>query len=59
MANNSDPKRYLKITGIPPSVKEQFMNISDNTGSSMSALIKPKIMELIDSYPEHMRKRKD
>lgn len=58
MANNSDPKRYVKITDIPPSRKQELLNISANTGSSMSHLLKPVLIAFIETYPKYMREKR-
>lgn len=54
----------IRITGVPEDIKAQVVNISDHIGVSVSSLLKPKLREWINSFPEHyklpiLEKRKD
>lgn len=53
--------RYTKrftISNLNEEWKEQLKNLSDNTGINAGDLLKPKVKELLDSYPEEMKKPK-
>lgn len=41
----------LRITGVPPKLKEEIENISLNTGIDMSAWCKSKLRESVDAMP--------
>ncbi len=45
----------LRIRGVSHAMRDQLFNISKNEGTSISDLLKPKIREVIESYPVHMR----
>lgn len=51
----------VRIRGIGQTLKEQLHNISDNTGIPLSHLLKPKLHEFVNSYPDEMKlpKKKD
>lgn len=51
-------KDQMSIRGVNDQLKQDLKNIADNLGDSVSSLIKPKLRELRDSYPEHLRKPK-
>ena len=46
------PKIFISI---PKEYHDQISNISHNTGESIAALIRPKIREIINSFPEETR----
>lgn len=48
----------VRVRSVPEKMKIELKNISDHTGKTISALMRPKIRELIDSYPEHYREPK-
>lgn len=50
---------YLAVYGVNKQVHEELKSISKNLGIDLSALIKPKLRELRDSYPEAMREYKE
>ena len=56
MAKEKSKYPYLAVYGVNSSVHEELKNISKNLGIDLSALIKPKLRELRDSYPEALRK---
>lgn len=45
----------IRIRCISPKLKEELVNISKNTGTSLSSLIKPKLRELVNEFPEQKR----
>jgi len=45
----------IRITSVPPKIKEDLKNIAKNEGISLAHLLKPKLREIRDSYPERMR----
>ncbi len=47
--------KEVTIKNVPTQMKRELKNISDWTGDSMSALLRPKVRELIESYPEQYR----
>lgn len=40
---------------IPEEYHQQISNISHNTGESIASLMRPKVREIINSYPEETR----
>jgi len=53
-------ERELRITGVPANKAQEIKNIAANLGVKMSDFLKPKIAEIANSYPEHMKiKRED
>jgi hypothetical protein len=46
----------LRIYGVANIIYDQISNIAANSGVGMSALLKPHLRKIIDSYPEHMRR---
>ena len=59
MAKKESKFPYLAVYGVNPTVHSDLKNISKNLGIDLSALIKPKLRELRDSYPEPMRKLRE
>lgn len=60
MSREPNPEsRRIFITGVPQKSKRELVNISKNTGIDVSALMKPKVFELINSYPPDMREKKE
>jgi len=45
----------VTITGVPSSVKEKLQNIAKNEGTTVSAIMKPHLKAVINSYPEIKR----
>lgn len=45
----------LRIKGVSTKTKEEVMNIAGHLGITMSAFLKPKLKEIINTYPEKMR----
>ncbi len=48
---------YIKICGVNKKTKQSLENIAVNLSTSISALLKPKVIELIESYPEETRRK--
>ena len=51
MAKNNE----IRITGVPEQIKEDLKNIAFNTGVDLGQLLKPRLREIRDSYPEYLR----
>jgi hypothetical protein len=45
----------LRIYGINGKLKKEIINISKNLGIGISDFLKPKLKEISDSYPAHMK----
>ena len=45
----------LRIKNIPPGIHEGLQNVASNLGISVSALIKQKLPEILESFPEIYR----
>jgi len=45
----------IKITNVPPTVKEQLENIADHMGVETGSFLKTELRHIIDRYPEKMR----
>ncbi len=52
MAND---REEVRITGVPTNVKKELDNIADNLGTTVSALLKPKLREIADSYSQNLK----
>ena len=46
----------IRIRYVPRSISESLTNIAKNLGISRSSLLKPKLKEVANSYPEEMKK---
>jgi|GEM_PF-1551016 len=46
----------VRTRGVSPRVAMELHNICKNLGVSVSDFLKPKLREIVDSYPEHMKK---
>jgi hypothetical protein len=53
MAKSSDE---LRLRGVSKEVKEDLINIAKNSGLTLSALLKPRLRDIRDSYPENLRR---
>lgn len=59
MANTKEKRRELRITGVSPLTCETLKNIAAHIGytpNQLSVFLRPKLQEIIDSYPAHMKK---
>ena len=46
----------IRIYGVPAPIHEQLRNIAKNEGANdLSALLKPHLRKIVESYPERMR----
>lgn len=48
-------EREIRITNVPDHTINAINNISKNLGVSVSTLLKPKIFDIVQSYPEELR----
>lgn len=55
MAETNRDHREIRIRGVGKQVRTDLENIAENLGTSVSDLVKPKLWELSNSYPEHMK----
>ena len=46
----------LRITGVSSKLNNELKAIAKNHDVTLSAFLKPKLIELRDSFPERMRK---
>lgn len=51
-------KPELRIQGVSEKTKQEIINIADNVGVGISELLRPKLREIIESYPEKFRQPK-
>lgn len=50
----------LRLRGISGKLKEELTIIAENEGINLSALLRPKLRQIVDSYPQQMKtKRQD
>ena len=49
----------IRITNVPLDVKNDLENIAGNIGVTLSAMLKPKLREIRDSYSDKMKKKPD
>lgn len=49
--------REVRVRGVSESLINDLNNISKNTGVSISDLLKPKLHEIRDSFPERLRRK--
>jgi hypothetical protein len=50
-SKNSKGRTEIQITNVAPEKKQQLQAIAKNNFTTMAALLKPKIDEVIESYP--------
>lgn len=53
--NKYKRKPELRIQGVSTKTHNELKNIADNVGVNLSELLRPKLREIIESYPEKMR----
>jgi hypothetical protein len=46
----------IRIRGVSKKVVEELLNISKNSGVPLSDLLKPKLREIADSFPDSMKR---
>jgi hypothetical protein len=49
----------LRLRGISGKLKEELVNIAENEGINLSALLRPKLRQIVDSYPQQMKIRRE
>jgi hypothetical protein len=49
-------KPEIRITGVSKKTREEINNIADHLGTKVNHLLRPKLREWIESFPEHYRK---
>lgn len=54
MSKIEDPE--IRIKHVTPQMREDLRNIAKNIGVTLSAMLKSKLRDIRDSYPEHLRK---
>lgn len=58
--NKQNPDRVeIRIVGVSRFINDQLNNIADNSGLTKNELLKSKLPEIIQYFPEKMRKPKD
>ncbi len=60
MGMEKKPKELpqLRVKRIPEAMFEEMKNVSDNSGISVSSLIKRKMIEIIEGFPPRYREPK-
>jgi hypothetical protein len=46
----------IRITGVSKKLRDELLGISKHHSVSMPDFLKPKIREIVDSYPDRIRK---
>ncbi len=46
----------IRLRALPPQLKTDLDNISDNLGISLTQMLKPILREVSDSFPVHLKK---
>lgn len=54
--NQTRKEPELRIRGVSQKTQNEVKNIAKRLDTSMSALLRPKIYEIVNSYPEYMRR---
>lgn len=49
----------VRIKGVSKVMSKQLGNIAKNLGVGISAILKPKIREIVDSYPDNLKVRRN
>lgn len=49
----------LRLRGISGKLKEDLQTIARNEGVNLSALLKPRLRQIVDSYPPQMRVKRE
>jgi len=55
MAETNRDHREIRIRGVGKQIRTDLENIAENLGTDISALIKPKLWEIANSYPDNMK----
>ena len=48
-------RRKLNISRVPRNTRDQIKLIANNSNMNMSEFMRPKIREIINSFPEHLK----
>lgn len=48
----------LRLRGMGK-LKETLSNIAQNEGNTLSAFLRPKLRQIVDSYPEQMKVKRE
>lgn len=59
MKGEAERQNEIRIRDISPSVKQDLDNIASNMGVTLSQLMRPKLREIADSYPDHLKRQPD
>lgn len=46
----------IRIRGVAPSMKQDINNIAGNLGITVTDFLKPKLREIVDQAPEHLKR---
>ena len=49
----------IRIRGVSKNLVNQLSNISKNLSTDISNILKPKIRELVDNYPSHLKVKRE
>lgn len=52
---NMSERKEIRIKSVRPQIHEQLINISKNSGVSLSSLLKSHLPRIVESYPEKMK----
>jgi hypothetical protein len=53
-----EEQKYIMIKGVPNQLKSDLQNIAKNSGVTLAGLLKPKLREIAESYPQQMKIRR-
>jgi hypothetical protein len=49
----------VRVQCTSPTLVKNLRNIAKNSGVTLSALLKPHLQKICDSYPEHMKSQRN
>jgi gas vesicle protein len=49
-------KSEVRVRGVAEQINNDLNNIASNLGTNLSDLLKPKLREIRDSFPEELRR---
>ncbi len=55
MADTKKGSGEVRVTGLSPKRREEIDNILSHTGTGVSELFRPKVIEVIESFPKEWR----
>jgi len=47
--------KEVRIYGVSVGTADALLNLSNNLGITVTQLMKPKLREVLDSYPDHLK----